>query len=174
MNGGLAAMKYFTEAFAFGGLTDEQFFAAKEAYAARIEDIKSQLSPEMSELATSTVNLHDGLIRHVALDRPARRLSLGLRCGDLQVGYFDVDLVYADVDLNLLNSAVLEAIATDPETELLYNEIDLESAGRFVHRIIFWPRPMREIEVVFRSLMVSIEPRHDRKVRRMGFSESRQ
>jgi hypothetical protein len=85
-----------------------------------------------------------------------------------------VDLVYEGVDLNLLNPAALEAIATDPETELLYNEIDLESAGRFVHRIIFWPRPMREIEVVFRSLMVTIEPRPDRKVRRMGFSGLRQ
>jgi hypothetical protein len=167
-------MKYFTEAFAFCGLTDEQCLAAIEAYAARIEDIKSQLSPELSKLATSTVNLHDGLIRHVALDRPARSLSLGLRCGDLQVGYFDVDLVYADVDLNLLNSAVLEAIATDPETELLYNEIDLGSARRFVHRVIFWPTPMREIEVVFGRLQVSTEQRSDRKVRRMGYGELRQ
>jgi hypothetical protein len=68
-------VKYFTEAFAFCGITDEQRLAAIEAYAAKIEDIKSQLSPELSELATSTVNLHDGLIRHVALDRRARSLS---------------------------------------------------------------------------------------------------
>ena len=87
-------MKYFTEAFSFCGLSDEQCFAAREAYAARIEDIKSQLSPELSELATSTVNLHDGLIRHVALDCPARSLSLGLPRGELQVGYFDVNLIY--------------------------------------------------------------------------------
>jgi hypothetical protein len=172
MNGGVTSMKYFTEAFVFGGLTDDQCLVASDTYRARLEEIEPQLSPEVRELATS-MNLHDGLIRHVALDRAARSLSLGIRRGDLQVGYFDVDLAYADVDLNLLNPAMLEAIAADPKTELLYNEFDLGSAGRFVHRIIFWPRPMREIEVVFGSVKVSTEPQPDREIRRSGYSELR-
>ncbi len=153
-------MKYFSEAWATGGLTDEQYDALSDAYSARIEEIKPQLSPELRELATNT-NLHDGKVRRIALDRPARSLSISLRCWDLQSGFFDVDLAYADVDLNLLDAGVLQAIATDPATELLYEEIDLGLPGRFVHRIIFWPRPMREIEVVFRGLTVSTQPRPD-------------
>ena len=154
-------MKYFSEAWATGGLTDEQYEALSDAYSARIEEIKPQLSPELRELATN-ISLHDGLVRHIALDRPAQRLSIRLRDGDLQVGYFDVDLDYASVDVNLLDAGVLQAIATDPATELLYDEIDLDRPGRFVHRIIFWPPPMCEIEVVFRGFKVSTKPRPDR------------
>jgi len=98
------------------------------------------------------------------MDRAARSLTISLRCGDLQVGYFDVDLAYADVDLNLLDPGVLEAIATDPKTELLYSEIDLGPPGRFVQRIIFWSIPMRQIEFAFGNVKVSAEPRLDRKI----------
>ena len=31
-------------------------------------------------------------------------------------------------------------------------KVDLVPPGRFVHRILFWPKPMRKIEVVFSSL----------------------
>jgi hypothetical protein len=117
-------MKYFSEAWIRGDLTDEQWSAVRDAYWARIEELKPQLSPEVRELATN-ISLHDGLIRRVALDRAARSFSISLRCGDLQIGYFDLDLAYADVDLNLLDPGVLEAIATDTATELLYDEIDL-------------------------------------------------
>ena len=118
------------------------------------------------ELGTNKINLHDGLIRCIALDRAARSLSISLRCGDLQVGYFDADLVYADVDLKLLDPDVLDAVATDPATELLYHEIDLELPGLFVHRMIFSPRPMREIQIVFRGVKVWTKPRPDRELGR--------
>ena len=58
---------------------------------------------------------------------------------------------------------MLKALATDPKTELIYSEIDLGPPGRFVHRILFWSKPMCEIEVVFGSLKVSTEPRLDRE-----------
>jgi hypothetical protein len=110
-------MKYFTKAWARGGLTDEQWLANIEAHRARIEEITPQLPPHVRKLATHNINLHDGLIRRVALDRPARRLAISMRCGDLQVGYFDIDLAYSDVDLNLLNAKVLKAIARDPKND---------------------------------------------------------
>jgi Protein of unknown function (DUF4085) len=155
-------MKYFLDGWISGNHTDEQSSAVREAYWARIEEIKPHLSPEVRELTTN-INLHDGLIRHIALDRAAQCLSISLRCGDLQVDYFDVDLVYADVESNLLDMRKLQVIATDPASELLYDEIDLGRSGRFVHRILFWPKPLRELEVVFRGLQVSIRRQPDRK-----------
>ena len=144
------------------------------AYAARIQEIRPQLSPELIELATNKINLHDGLIRRIALDRPARSLSINLRCGDLHVGYFDVDLVYADVDLDRVDPDLLNAIAADPTTELLYHEIDLKLPGLLVHRMIFSPKPMREIQIVFRCVKVWTEPRPDRELGRAkgAYSES--
>ena len=91
-------MKYFTD-----GLTDEQWLANQAAYRARIEEIMPQLSPELRKLATYDINLHDGLIRGITLDRTARNLTVSLRCGDHQNGYFDVDLAYSDLEIELLD-----------------------------------------------------------------------
>ena len=156
-------MRYFTQAWQTGSLTDEQHDASLAANGARIEEIKPQLPPDLKKLATYEINLHDGLMRRITLDRPAGTLTIGLRCGDLQVGYFDVDLAYADVDLKMLDPDVLKAIATDPETELLSSEIDLAQRGRFVHRMIFWSRPTREIEVEFRGLRLLTKLRPSRE-----------
>ncbi|HZF10213.1 MAG TPA: hypothetical protein VFE33_15600 [Thermoanaerobaculia bacterium] len=154
-------MRYFSEIWSSGDLTEEQGSAIRDAYWARIEALKPQLSPAVRKLAVD-INLHDGLIRCVTLDRGARILTISLRCGDLQIGYCDVDLSYVDVDTDRLDVGMLRAIATDTETELRYDEIDLELPNSFVHRILF--APAREIEIVFRSLRLSTEPQPDREL----------
>jgi hypothetical protein len=161
-------MRYFTRTWAFD--TDEdQVVTTRDSYWARIDEVAAGLSPEVLRLARE-VNIHDGLVRHVWLDRTSRRLVVALRCGDLQVGYSDVDLIYDDIDVDRLDRTALRAAAEDPMTEALYDEVDLLPSSRFVHRILFGVNmrsllPCREVEIVFRTLHVSIMPRPDRMIR---------
>ena len=153
-------MKYFSPAWDQGDLTDEQEAAIRDAYWAKVAVLEQQWPPEIRELAHT--NLHDGLIRRISLDEAAQRLEIWLRCGDLQVGYFDVTLVYRGLDTERLDRGLLRAIATDPETEVRYDEVDIDSHGRFVHSVRFWPE--NEIDLVFRELEISREPRADREL----------
>jgi hypothetical protein len=152
-------MKYFSETWCSGDLTEEQSLAIRDGYWARIETLSPQFPATVRELATG-INLHDALVRQVTLDRARGTLTISLRCGDLQKGYFDADLAYRGVEMAGLDPGTLRAIATDPNTELLYDEVDLESPGRFVHRILF--TDTREIEIVFGGLNVATTPRPDR------------
>lgn len=155
-------MKYFSESWlSNSALSDAEVDAVRDAYWNEIEAIKSELSPSVLELATK-LNLHDGLVKSFELDRAVNRLTIILRCGDLQAGYSGVELTYSDVDTTTLDSALLKIIATDPETELLYDEVGLASPGCFVHRIIF--SPIREIEVVFCQLTVAVYPQTNREL----------
>jgi hypothetical protein len=47
---------------------------------------------------------------------------------------------------------------------LIYDEVDLGPPGQFIHRILFWSNPLREIEIGFRGLKISTEPRPDREL----------
>jgi hypothetical protein len=109
------------------------------------------------------INIHDGLIRAIEIDAPARELRLALVCGDLEVGYFDLDLSYHGVRIDLVDRKVLGVIARDPETEVLYDEVDAWDEGVFVHRLLFWPH-YRETDIVFKGLSMTRTSRLDRRV----------
>ena len=154
-------MKYFSQDWHSGNLSSAESDAIRDAYWVEIEAIKSKLPQEILELATK-INLHDGIVRHITLEKAAKRLTMALRCGDLQVGYFDIEIMYIDVEITNVDSSLLKIIATDAETELLYDEIGIASANRFVHRILFYP--YREIEVIFGKLKFAIQPKADREL----------
>lgn len=83
------------------------------------------------------ISLHDGLIRELAWNTDEATLHLRLRYGDLQVGYFDLDLHYSGVLFSQLDwSSLLALSANRRSSSALYDEVD-EDAGRFVHRILF-------------------------------------
>ena len=113
-------------------------------YKRHLADILPDLPPEVQTLATS-INIHDGLLREKAkADLGQTILRLVLRCGDSQIGYFDLELRYAEVNLSpqfMKDFAQLSAILMTKNqppypSEALYQEVDRE--GQFlVHRILF-------------------------------------
>ena len=152
-------MKFFTPEWARGELSDEESDAVVERYAAHLAAITPTLPPALQALAYDPA-LHDAVFGEGTVDHLRQRLLLSLRCGDQQMGYSDREFVYDGVDLGQLDGAALEAAIKDPETELLYDEIDTGGSRHFVHRILFWPE--RVMEIHFDSFLMRSEPRPDR------------
>jgi hypothetical protein len=155
-------MKYFTREWMEGQYSDEAFEKVIPSYWRYVEQLMHRLPPSVAELAKE-VNLHDGLFRKVIVNRQESSLALYLRCGDLQVGYFDQDLFYSGVDLTALALPVLAARARDRKTMIEYDEVDMDDQGQFVHRIIFSPKD--EISITFAGLQLARTPQPNRYFR---------
>jgi len=138
-------MKFFTREMISGELPETEFNATCKAYQQHIEQMLISSPKAIAELAE--ISLHDGLIRRVVLDHGANELLLALRCGDLQIGYFDLDIRYSGVALAPQQLKLISRRANDRSTEILADEFDMETDGRFVHRLLCWPED--ELEIVF-------------------------
>ncbi|MEQ1518921.1 MAG: DUF4085 family protein [Usitatibacteraceae bacterium] len=153
-------MKYFSREWHGGDIPVGDLDEVRERYWAFISSITDSLPEPIRELAT-VVNLHDGLVQELVVDHQKGSVDILLRCGDLQVGYSDVRLVYSGVPTSALDEAVLQEIATDPESELLYDEVDRSATG-YVHRVLFWP--YREVQIDFTALRIARVPKPDRSI----------
>ena len=89
---------------------------------------------------------------------------LMMRCGDNQSGYFDLELNYKNVARLGRTAKQLKAVASDPSTEALYDEVDFGEHDRWTHRILF--SPYREVTVEFTQLGLRMVPRRAREFRR--------
>jgi hypothetical protein len=158
-------MKFFTRAWVNGEVTDDDSDRTVAAYREHVAAISSRLSATVRALAQE-ISLHDAFVHSIIYDARGRQLEIRLLTGDLQVGYFDSVLTYGSAILDQADVAALRAAAEDPETELLYDEIDLTSDGEYLHRILF--HPARECEIMFRDLALSMTPRADRRLVRLA------
>jgi len=68
-----------------------------------------------------------------------RELFLRLRCGELQYGYYDLLLHYAEAAVIDHTPYGLPNLAAAAGVEVLYDEIDVSDDGRFEQRMILWP-----------------------------------
>jgi hypothetical protein len=82
----------------------------------------------------------------------------------IDMGYFDLELSYRNVVRVGSTLKALKAVASDPSTEALHDEVDFAEPGGWVHRILF--RPYREVTVVFAQLGLRMVPRKTREFRR--------
>ncbi len=155
-------MKYFTREWIQGELSDEDHAGAIARYWEYIDQIKMILPANLQILAAN-VNLHDGLFTSVLLNSRESLLQISFITGDLQVGYEDLILHYSDIDLELLNVGLLEELANSPDTEVLYDEVDVAGDGLYEHRLAFWPEG--ELAIRFNSLSIQRTPRSDRERR---------
>ena len=157
-------MRYFTPAWHSDG--DATRHPGKE-YKAHVAALLPQMPPDVRTLATR-VNIHDGLLWRMAADEARGALSLTLRCGDLQRGYFDLGLEYAGVCFSPALSEGLSGLAGQPtdrdlqyiprRSEALYDEVAREGEA-WVHRILFISRgDYLELTVHFKGLQVRISP----------------
>ncbi|MHB9134673.1 MAG: hypothetical protein ACYDBB_26675 [Armatimonadota bacterium] len=153
-------MRFFTREFVAGELTDAEVDSICISYQRHIDAIVNIIPVEIAELAQTS--LHDGLLCRAVVKPNANELLLSLRCGDLQIGYYDIDIHYYGVVVDTQLLEVLSRRARDRHTEILAGEIDIKADGRFVHRLIFWPDD--EVEIVFSSIHLVRQSRLDRKV----------
>jgi hypothetical protein len=116
-----------------------------EKYREHLAPLLPQWSSDVQTLANCT-NLHDGFVRELSGNRDKATLFLRLRCGDLRVGYFDLDLHYSGALFSPFDWTTLSAMKAERigrKSEALYDEVD-EEDGLFVHRILFfWSRKVR-------------------------------
>lgn len=86
------------------------------------------------------IDIHDGLFRSVILDPRRRRLTMKLRCGDLQVGHYNLDMTFDGIALAPDMRKRLRLLVNRKKTEVLYDEIDVtDEKGTYEYRFICWP-----------------------------------
>lgn len=140
-------MRFFTRSWTRGDLPDEQAATVPESYWRHIADLR--LPPPVEALAR--LNPHDAHVLAVE-DQPERlRLTLRLRCGDLQRGYSTVLVVLSEVDIDPDSLDTLRRAVRPARVEVLYDEVDRADDG-YVYRLLFYPDGeasirFREVEV---------------------------
>lgn len=160
-------MQYFTEEAIHWEAPPKSFKAASNAYKAHLEGLWPYLPPEMQELAKT--DLQDGLVRQIVVDHRAAAVILRLRCGCFQdpqgkpVGYFDLDIHYHGFVLTPPELETLKEAGRE-RVELLYNEIEREPNGLFVHRSLCsgFAGRLGEMVIRFRELELVRTPREQR------------
>ena len=141
-------MKFFTRDWFNGEMPDEEHEKAVPNYWSYFDSISKKFPYNILNLAKE-ISIHDGLIRKIIVDRTSTSIHLLLRCGNWQVGYFDLDIIYSGVLCNLSDIGAFESLSKNSESEIPYDEFDIESNRLYVHRIIF--HPVHEISVTFSS-----------------------
>jgi hypothetical protein len=126
-------MKYLTRDWYDAGHDDDVYFA----YRRHLTAISERLETPVLALALS--DLHDALFKDVDHDPAARTLALRLRIGFKRIGYADLVLRYENVDLTAIGGDPA-ALMADPETQVIYHEVDVRGDGRHEHRLLLWPR----------------------------------
>lgn len=160
-------MQYFTEEAIHWEAPPKSFKAASDAYKTHLEELWPDLPPELQELAHT--DLQDGLVRQVVVDHQAGGVILRLRCGCFQdprgkpVGYFDLDINYCGVVLMPPELKSLKEAGRN-RVELLYNEIEREPNGLFLHRSLCsgFAGRLGEMVIRFRELKLIRTPREQR------------
>jgi hypothetical protein len=146
-------MRYFTRDLVQAVLSDEDFEKAFSDYQEYENRIRPKLPRQMQRLF-GEISLHDGIILNVLIREDKKDLTLTLRAGDLQVGYFTIEIHYTGVKLLKKEKIKLQSIAKNKKLELLYDEIYLMESGRYEHSIIF--HPVRDIKIECENITFNI------------------
>ena len=148
-------MKFFTRSCANGESTEEEAAAVPESY--RHYLAKLDLPPPIAAL--SRVNTHDAYVLSVEHQPERSRLSVQLRCGDLQRGYSDVTIAFSFVTIDSTALETLQHAVRPARVEVLYDEID-RSGECFVYRLLLFPSG--EVNIGFRHVDLAERPVADR------------
>ncbi|MBK9099741.1 MAG: DUF4085 family protein [bacterium] len=146
-------MKYFTREWCNGRLNDEQYQKVKNSYRNYINRIYSKLPATIKKLLRQN-GLHDSLFKSVLIDQRKNYLHIKFLSGDLQMGYFEFEIVY--IGINLSNKIIddLFRIFRNEKTEFLYDEIRMIEKNKFEHSMIFYPKG--EVELTCKQITCGI------------------
>ena len=139
-------MKFLTREWYDDGHDDDVYFA----YRQYLTSITGELNAPVIALALS--DLHDARFLDVVHDGDERTLTLRLRIGFKRIGYSDLHLRYEGVGVSAVGGDPDE-LFSDPQSEVIYHEVDILDDGRFEHRLLMSPRG--ELTIVFDRLDIS-------------------
>jgi hypothetical protein len=147
-------MKYFTRGWSSGEFDDETSDQMRAAYWDRVKSLRPSMPASIKKLATAT-ELHDAVIDRILWDPRKHNLTMELvLCrGCNPSGGLGVSIHYRGVQIGDHYIDILAERARDRRTTILYDEVDLEKIGPWVHRMLFWP--VGEISIWFSSLKLS-------------------
>lgn len=144
-------MRYFTEEWHKGLLSDEEMDDKIDSYNQYLERIQPKL-PFTLKMLTQKTNLHDGIITKVLCNIPKKELIVSGVFGDLQAGYFNMTIAYKNVqNLDILK---IKNIFGSKESQILSDEIFLMNQQSFSHNILF--SSYRELEIKFTDIELKI------------------
>lgn len=170
-----AVMKWLTRDWHGSGskdLTEQEVNDATEAYKKHSAAMREHLPAKLAVLAGEPdahghLSLHDARVEQWSLTPVG--LVLRVLTPNHPAGwdrtnpwnYRRCTLTYRG-NVELVGATSREAVAwmTDPETQLLYDEIEILPSGQFEHRHLLWPRG--EFAVRFDDAEVCSEPVADR------------
>ena len=122
----------------------EPWGRAFAAYDEHLEGLKIVLPASVIELASPAL-LDDGLILFVNFDHQTKTMELKLRCGNLQIGYYDVIIKYLGAKITNKHDQTLANLAAKTNgfrgflNDIHFHEISVRKDGRIVHRFLFNP-----------------------------------
>jgi hypothetical protein len=140
-------------------MTDDEADTVPPAYQCHLQTLN--LPPSVQDL--SSLNPHDAHILDVQHEPSVHVLRLRLRCGDLQVGYFDALLIFSGVIIQSDHLARLIEAKRPAKFEILYDEVDRSRADRFEYRLLL--DPAFEVEFQFTDIDIVRQPVMDRRTR---------
>ena len=136
-------MKFFTLKWYRERNLKAEYSSVFSNYCKHLEVLKETLPASVIELA-NLPGVDDGLIVLVRHDRFRRRLTLTLRCGDLQMGYYDLVLTYEGAEISKTDEWKLACLAkmsqVDKAPDIAYHEVDTSDIGGVEHRVLFHNR----------------------------------
>lgn len=144
-------MKYFTKEWCFSNLGDYEIDRISKSYKDYIDSTHAKL-PFVLKILAKSLNLHDGRLMKVSYIQNEGSLLLDGIFGDLQTGYFFLQIRYLGV--SGLSEEVLRAIFKDQVLEILSDEIELFSENYFSHKMLFSSK--NEIDIQFKDIQIGI------------------
>jgi hypothetical protein len=155
--------------------TDPEDESAWRAFLRACERHHESLRGRVPEHALALLKLKgidDGLLVEADYNRAERTLKVVLRCGHLQMGYYDLVLQFHDAELSPRNRRVLRLIADTTQSCGVYEfdlyrfELDLASDGALILRMEFWGFhfPDMWVEIRCRTFEWHTEPRPNREL----------
>jgi hypothetical protein len=150
-------MKYFTKEWFSGDLTDQEAEKVKYQYWNYINSIYSNLFFPL-KLLSKQINLHDSVITEICINEKNSSLILNMISGDLETGYFSLQISYNQVE-NIKKKS-FDCIDFSKSVEILSDEIEKLTEKRFSHKILFSSK--EEIDIHFGNIAIKIADAPDK------------
>ena len=150
-------MKFFTREWCQGNMADEEAEAVIPTYQRHLDKI--YLPESIRELAG--LNPHDAHILDIEHVPRESILRVRLRCGDLQIGYFDATLVFTHAILTSADAATLARARYPAKFEILHDEVDRVASDVFEYRLLLYPTG--EVSIGFKQVTIVRRPVADRQ-----------
>lgn len=145
-------MKYFTKDWCFSNLDDDEIEKRLKNYRTYIHNVYKKL-PFVLKNLIKTINFHDGKLEKVSFIQNKRTLILKGVFGDLEVGYYFLEVKYLKV--SNLEIDFLDSVFKNQEIEILSDEIEVLNENLFSHKILFSTK--QDINIQFQDIKITIQ-----------------